>query len=68
MQQISFPKRMEYGEQYQINYKLKKGFIDSMREFRGQDVTLTAFVSTTVGEKFHSNEMNIDILFSTEKE
>ncbi|ULC60383.1 TIR domain-containing protein [Flaviramulus sp. BrNp1-15] len=68
MQQISFPKRMEYGEQYQINYKLKKGFIDSMREFRGQDVTLTAFVSTTVGEKFHSNEMNIDMLFSTEKE
>lgn len=39
-----------------------------MREFKGQDVTLTAFVSTTVGERFHSNEMNIDMLFATEKE
>lgn len=68
MKQISFPKRMEYGEQYQLNYKLKKGFIDSMREFKGQDITLTAFVSTTVGERFHSNEMNIDKLFATEKE
>lgn len=66
-QQIAFPKRMEYGEQYQINYNLKKGFIDSMREFKGQDVTLTAYVTTTVGEKYQSNEMKIDMLFINDK-
>lgn len=66
-QQIAFPKKMEFGQQYQINYTLKKAFIESMREFKGQDVTLTAYVSTTVGERFHSNEMNIDMLFAADK-
>ncbi|HEX8548053.1 MAG TPA: hypothetical protein VF691_13920 [Cytophagaceae bacterium] len=68
MQQISFPRKMEYGDQYQMNYKLKKGFIDLMREFKGHNVTLTAYASTTVGEKLCSNAMNIDMLFSMEKE
>lgn len=60
---VSFPKRMEYGEQYQIMYNLKQGFLDQMKSFVGQEVTLTAFVGTTVGEKFSSNPMNIDDLF-----
>ncbi|MFQ5447492.1 MAG: hypothetical protein ACE5FF_11210, partial [Saprospiraceae bacterium] len=64
---ISFPKRMEYGEQYQVMYKLKKGFVEDLRKLKDQKVTLTAFVSTTVGEKFKSNEMEIDSIFKFEK-
>lgn len=67
MMPISFPKRMEYGEQYQVMYKLKKGFVEDLRKLKDQKVTLTAFVSTTVGEKFKSNEMEIDSIFKFEK-
>jgi hypothetical protein len=63
MMPISFPKRMEYGEQYQVIYNLKKGFFEEMKKLKDQEVTLTAFVTTTVGEKFKSNEMKIDDLF-----
>jgi len=63
MMPISFPKRMEYGEQYQVMYNLKKGFFDEMKKLKGQEVTLTAYVTTTVGKKFKSNEMKIDDLF-----
>jgi hypothetical protein len=58
---------MEYGEQYQVMYSLKKGFLDEMQKLRNQEVTLTAFVTTTVGEKYKSNEMKIDDLFKFEK-
>lgn len=67
MTPINFPKRMEYGEQYQVMYNLKKGFLDEMQKLRNQEVTLTAFVTTTVGEKYKSNEMKIDDLFRFEK-
>ena len=67
MTPISFPKRMEYGEQYQVMYNLKKGFLDEMQKLRDQEVTLTAFVTTTVGEKYKSNEMKIDDLFKFNK-
>lgn len=67
MTPITFPKRMEYGEQYQVMYNLKKGFLDEMQKLRNQEVTLTAFVTTTVGEKYKSNEMKIDDLFKFEK-
>lgn len=60
---ISFPKRMEYGEQYQVMYIISKGFLDSIEKFKGNNVTLTAYVHTTVGERFKSNEMKIDDLF-----
>jgi hypothetical protein len=63
MYPIAFPKRMEYGEQYQVMYNLKKGFLDSLEKFVGQDVIITAYVNTTVGEKFKSNEMKVDDLF-----
>jgi hypothetical protein len=58
---------MEYGEQYQVNYNLKKGFLDQMEKLKGQKVTITAVVATTIGEKFVSNEMSIDDLFKYKK-
>jgi len=67
MYNISFPKRMEYGEQYQVNYNLKKGFLDQMKKLQGQEVTITSIVTTTVGEKFVSNSMSIDDLFKYKK-
>ncbi len=60
---VAFPKKMEYGEQYQVYYNLKKGFLDQLEKFKGQDVKLTAYVTTTVGEKFSSNQMKIDDLY-----
>lgn len=60
---VSFPKKMEYGEQYQVYYNLKKGFLDMLEKFVGQEVTITAYVTTTVGEKFSSNQMKVDDLF-----
>ncbi len=67
IEQLSFPKRMEYGEQYRMMYKLKDGFLKKMEALIGKEVTLTAIVSTTVGEKFKSNSMNIDMLFESNK-
>jgi len=63
MTQVSFPKKMEYVAQYQVHYNLKKVFLDQLEKFKGQDVTITAFVTTTVGEKFSSNLMKVDDLF-----
>lgn len=67
MMPIAFPRKMEYGEQYQVMYNLKKGFFEEMRKLKNQEVTLIAFVTTTVGEKFQSNEMKLDDLFRFEK-
>ncbi|MEB0278247.1 MULTISPECIES: hypothetical protein [unclassified Mucilaginibacter] len=57
---------MEYGEQYHVNYNLKKGFSDQMEKLE-QEVTITSVVATTVGEKFLSNSMSIDGLFKYKK-
>lgn len=64
---ISFPKKLEYGEQYDVQYVMKKGFLDMLEKFVGQKVTMTAHVTTTVGEKFVSNEMEIDGIFDIKK-
>jgi hypothetical protein len=60
---ISFPKRMEYGEQYQVQYNLKKAFLDELENLVGKGVTITAYVTTTVGEKYTSNAMPVDTIF-----
>lgn len=64
---VSFPKKLEYGEQYDVQYVMKKGFLDMLEKFVGQGVTITAHVTTTVGEKFVSNEMSVDKIFDTKK-
>lgn len=63
----SFPKKMEYGEQYEIMYTLNNSFLNDLAKFEGQGVTLTAYVGTTVGENFPSNAMDIDDLFRFKK-
>jgi hypothetical protein len=59
---ITFPKRLEYGEQYKISYTLKKGFIKELKKLENKGVNITAFVTTTLGDKFVSNEREIDTL------
>lgn len=65
---LEFPLKLEYGQQYSLQYGLPPGFFDRMSQFRNQNVKLTAFVSTTVGEKFQSNEMLIDDIFRFKKD
>lgn len=64
---ISFPQKLEYGQQYDVQYVLTKGFLQMLTKFKGQNVTITAKVSTTVGETFSSNEMEVDSLFIFQK-
>jgi len=60
MEQIQFPKKLEFGEQLQASYDLPFEFVASLKILQGQDVTLSATVSTTLGEKFVSNERKLD--------
>ncbi|MGM5629873.1 TIR domain-containing protein [Apibacter raozihei] len=64
---IEFPIKMEYGEQYQIKYKLVEGFFKQFEKFIGKGVTITAYVTTTIGEKFSSNPMPVDDIFKFKK-
>lgn len=57
---IPFPKKLEFGETMSVMYQLPFEFVKQLNKLKGQDVTLTATVSTTIGEKFKSNEMKLD--------
>lgn len=59
---LNFPQKLEYGQQYDVQYILKNGFLNMLEKFQGQNVFITAHVSTTVGEKFESNNLEIDLL------
>lgn len=64
VEKMKFPRKLEFGETLQVMYQLPMEFIDSLKTLRGKAVTLVAVVSTTVGEKFRSNEYKIDDLIS----
>ena len=56
---ITFPKRLEYGEVFSVNYKLPP--ISIARVFtevigKNPDATIKAIIHTTLGERFYSNE------------
>ena len=55
---IIFPKRLEYGEVFTVNYKISKDIIDKVFTKIGEnsDVTIKAVLHTTLGETFFSNE------------
>lgn len=58
-----FPVKLEYGELCQLSFEINKGLLDKLRMFQGQKVTLTAHVTTTLGENYQSNAMDLDMLF-----
>lgn len=57
---IPFPKKLEFGETMSVMYSLPFEFVTGLKKLKGQDVTLIATVSTTIGEKFKSNERKLD--------
>lgn len=58
MQNINFPIKMEWGQQLNVNYELKLAGI-KIWERLPEDTTIKAIVTSTIGEKFESNEILI---------
>lgn len=58
---INFPIKMEYGEVLTENYQLVVGNIQMFQEMlsKDSDATLTAYVSTTLGEVYKSEPYQI---------
>jgi len=61
MERINFPIKMEWGQPLTVNYKLKSAGIAQWKDLP-EDTTLKAIVTTTIGEKFESNEVKINDL------
>lgn len=61
MERVSFPIKMEWGQPLTVNYELKPGGIEQLKNLP-EDTTLKAIVTTTIGEKFESNEVKISDL------
>lgn len=53
---VHFPRKMEYGEEISENYQLVQSNIQMFQELlaKDPDVTLTAYVGTTLGEVYKS--------------
>ena len=58
---IDFPRRMEYGEVLSENYQLVQGNIEMFQGLLSKDseATLTAYVTTTLGELYKSEPYHI---------
>ena len=54
---IVFPRKMEYGEVISECYQLVPGSIQAFKKLLTQDadVTLTAYITTTLGEVYKSD-------------
>lgn len=61
MENIKFPRKLEWGEPLTVNYELNLGAIQMMKKLE-EGTTLKAIVTTTIGEKFESNEIKINDL------
>lgn len=68
---IEFPKRLEYGESFSVNYKLSSVSIsDFFEKILKKDGTATikTFAKTSLGETFYSNEYPISKIVNIAKE
>jgi hypothetical protein len=61
MERVNFPIKMEWGQPITVNYELKPAGIEQWKNLP-EDTTLKAIVTTTIGEKFESNEVKISDL------
>lgn len=68
-EQIVFPRKMEYGEVVSENYQLVPGNIEMFKELlaRNPETTLTAYVSTTLGEVYKSKPHHVSDIVKQEK-
>ena len=66
---ISFPVRLEYGQQVSVSYKLEPGLIDKFISVLGEDLntTIKAIVTTTLGEKCESIPLKIAEIIENSK-
>lgn len=68
-EQITFPRKMEYGEVVSENYQLVPGNIQMFKELlaRNPETTITAYVSTTLGEVYKSEPYYVSDIVKQEK-
>ena len=68
-EQIKFPRKMEYGEVVSENYQLVPGNIQMFKELlaRNPETTITAYVSTTLGEVYKSEPYYVSDIVKQEK-
>ncbi len=66
---ISFPQKLEYGQQYSVAYKLTQGNIEMFASFLKKDskATIKVVVSTTLKELSESNIYNISDIVKNSK-
>lgn len=68
---ITFPKRLEYGEVFTVNYKLSteiiSKFFTKMME-KDSNATIKAVLYTTLGEIFYSNECPVSKIVNVAKQ
>ena len=67
--QITFPRKMEYGEVVSENYQLVPDNIQMFKELlaRNPETTITAYVSTTLGEVYKSEPYYVSDIVKQEK-
>lgn len=59
IQNVQFPTKLEYGQSFDVSYLLKNGTIEFWKKLP-KNVTIQAFVTSSVGEKFKSNKYDIE--------
>ena len=65
---VDFPVKLEYGQVINVNYKLTPRALTDIWEKLPADTQMYAIVTTTVGEKFKSNQVDVsDIIRSLKR-
>jgi hypothetical protein len=58
LQNVNFPHKLEYGQVFSVTYLLQAGSIEMWKKLP-PETTLQAIVTSSIGEKFKSNEASI---------
>lgn len=64
---IQFPAKLEYGEVLSVAYIIRKGTLEDIWEKLPIDTEIYSIVTTTLGEKFESNRVNIERIIKSLK-
>ena len=59
LQEVEFPHKLEYGQAFSVTYLLKTGSIEMWKELP-VGTTIQAILTSSIGEKFKSNEESIE--------
>jgi hypothetical protein len=64
MEYVQFPLKMEWGQLLTVNYKLKPAGIVHWKDLP-TGTTIKAIVTSTIGEKFESNEIELEKIINS---